>query len=384
MPVTYLTLRTSSTLLELSKMSNPIFKQPQALLITQYINLHTPFIKRTLRSQKILITRLANKLQLISKSFYSKEKLFYCYAYLDPRYPATYKKEYSYRLPSGKLVTFSHKPFYIGKGSTNRILGHIKEANNSKANNFKLNTIRSILALNLQPILIQTKTLAIESKAFAFEIDLIAGIGRFNLKTGPLTNNTDGGEGTSGVKWSEESKNKASKSRLGTKQSEETINKQRNKTFSVKTRKLISESLKEWNRKNPITSPESSAIRSLAQKGRIYDMSPEACAKRSLIHVNRPPISNETRERMRKAQLGKKQSPELVAKRVLAITGQKRTLEQCERMSKAMKGIPKGKQTPQVIAHRTALITGKTRSVEQRNNMSIGKQKAKAYKLSIQ
>ena len=60
--------------------------------------------------------------------------------------------------------------------------------------------------------------------------------------------------------------------------------------------------------------------------------------------VLRMPISDETREKMRKSQLGKKQSPEQIAKRVEKLRGghfnlgRKQSPEEKERRSKSMKG----------------------------------------------
>jgi len=54
------------------------------------------------------------------------------------------------------------------------------------------------------------------------------------------------------------------------------------------------------------------------------------------------PITEEQKEKNRKAALGKKMSPESIAKGVEKRTGQKRTNEQKARMSAAMTGIKKG------------------------------------------
>ncbi len=55
-------------------------------------------------------------------------------------------------------------------------------------------------------------------------------------------------------------------------------------------------------------------------------------------HQNRPPVTEETRMKMRLAKLGRKQSAEMVANRVKKITGLKRTEETKRKLSEANKG----------------------------------------------
>lgn len=176
----------------------------QAQLIVNYVNFCAPFVKRPVEKQKLLLQSLANKLKLVlvKNRTYSEIEEFYCYIYLDPRYPATYHKEYSYTLPSGKVVTFTHKPFYVGKGKSYRLVGHLSESKKETKkykNSYKNNIINKLYRLGLKPIIKPTASLVTEATALAFEINLIAGIGRHTTKTGPLTNVTHGGEGCSGV-----------------------------------------------------------------------------------------------------------------------------------------------------------------------------------------
>lgn len=89
-------------------------------------------------------------------------------------------------------------PFYIGKGFGRRIFHHEVEAKGAGCSH-KLNTIRLIAR--------QGGTIDYAIRAFfdcevdchAFEMAEITRIGRFDLKTGPLTNLTAGGEGTVGL-----------------------------------------------------------------------------------------------------------------------------------------------------------------------------------------
>ena len=117
-----------------------------------------------------------------------KDNRFYVYAFLDPRKPGKY--EY-------KDICFFYEPFYIGKGTGNRIKQHYapyKLVSNTPKNQ----KIKKIFSLNLKPIECIFKNNLLNNKALKIEISLIKLIGRKDLKKGYLTNVTDGGEGTVG------------------------------------------------------------------------------------------------------------------------------------------------------------------------------------------
>jgi len=114
-------------------------------------------------------------------------KFFYVYVYLDPRKSGQYKYgEYE----------FNYEPFYVGKGKENRI--------NIKKNDHCERKINKIKRLGFETIRIKLKENIEENYSFEVEKELIKLIGRENLNEGPLTNETDGGEGPSGYKWTEE------------------------------------------------------------------------------------------------------------------------------------------------------------------------------------
>lgn len=122
----------------------------------------------------------------------------YIYIYLDPRKPGKYKY--------GKYK-FEYEPFYVGKGKNNQLYKHLKCAfkNNKFAGNnrLKYNKIKKIIReINSNPIIIKYFEFLSEGETFKLEKDLISSIGRIDLKTGPLTNLTDGGQGTSNRKVS--------------------------------------------------------------------------------------------------------------------------------------------------------------------------------------
>lgn len=113
----------------------------------------------------------------------------YVYALLDSRKPGPFR--------FGWFV-FSHEPFYIGKGRGIRHTMHLKGALKGEKS-FKASKIRKILREGFE---ISTKILKsnlLNSEANALEARMISKIGRG--KKGPLTNLTDGGDGTSGYRY---------------------------------------------------------------------------------------------------------------------------------------------------------------------------------------
>ena len=149
---------------------------------------------------------------------YSSEKKFYVYQYL--------RAKDSER---GNIGT----PYYIGKGMKNRINGaHSIGLPISDSN-------RCIVSENM-----------VEADAFQLEMLLIHYYGRIDIHTGCLHNKTDGGEGSSGIIWTEERrKQRAILSRgntfmRGKKMSKEVREKQSiaHKNMSKETKQKMSES----------------------------------------------------------------------------------------------------------------------------------------------
>jgi hypothetical protein len=129
---------------------------------------------------------------------------YYIYAYLDPRKPG--KFEYS-------EFCSLYEPFYIGKGNGRRCNYHLNESKNKNSklkNRFNINKIKSILKIGLEPFIEKIYTNLSEDKSYSKEIELISEIGRKDLKIGPLTNLTFGGDGTSGYVFTDEDKIKMS------------------------------------------------------------------------------------------------------------------------------------------------------------------------------
>jgi hypothetical protein len=88
-------------------------------------------------------------------------------------------------------------PFYVGKGTGSRILNHESDARNTSLRSHKLNVIRAIHRAGRFVVYRLDAFFDQEKDALARERELITEIGRHDLGRGPLTNQTDGGEGTS-------------------------------------------------------------------------------------------------------------------------------------------------------------------------------------------
>lgn len=126
------------------------------------------------------------------KKIHLNQKIFYVYVYLDPRKP-------------GKYVygdfQFDYEPFYVGSGQRKRYLSHAKDSvlHRDNSNPLKSHKILKIIKETsreqLVRLIVKIKKNLYLDDAQKLEIKLIQTIGRYDLKTGPLTNLTDGGEG---------------------------------------------------------------------------------------------------------------------------------------------------------------------------------------------
>lgn len=85
-------------------------------------------------------------------------------------------------------------PFYVGKGSGDRVFCHERDALQTTLRSHKLNTIRALHA-NDRQVGYSIELMSGKLEALARERELTQSYGRHDLGTGPLTNMTDGGEG---------------------------------------------------------------------------------------------------------------------------------------------------------------------------------------------
>ena len=115
-----------------------------------------------------------------------EDRRFYVYIYLDPRKPGNYKYD---------GYEFDYEPIYVGKGKDNRYKAHLSSSNNDN-NKIKINKIKKIIReTGKEPIINIFSKMLTEKEAYDLEIKIIKTIGRIDLKTGILTNCSDGGEG---------------------------------------------------------------------------------------------------------------------------------------------------------------------------------------------
>jgi NUMOD3 motif len=172
-------------------------------------------------------------------------------------------------------------PYYIGKGTGNRIYSTYRKGAKPPKDKSRIIYLKQNLT---------------EEQAFKHEIYMIAVFGRKDLGTGILINRTDGGEGSSGVLQSEETKIKRSKALKGHIVSSKTRKKmsEASKNPSEETRKKISEA-----HKGKSLSEEHRQKLSVVKIGKTH--SEEHRRKNSEAHKN---PSEETRKKMSEAQKG--------------------------------------------------------------------------------
>lgn len=132
------------------------------------------------------------------KSSNANLPIYYVYALLDTRCSGPFRY--------GRYA-FRFKPFYVGKGKGNRPNSHLTMArgNGTRSKSQKSIKIRNIVkATGEIPEIRIVKRDMLEQDAFEFERKLIQSIGRIQLKTGPLVNRSDGGEGQKNIVYTEE------------------------------------------------------------------------------------------------------------------------------------------------------------------------------------
>jgi hypothetical protein len=116
--------------------------------------------------------------------------MYYVYCYIDPR---------------------NNKPFYIGKGTGDRKYRHLSESEDTTSNKHKYSKIKAIKSAGLHPIIIELASFTTDVEAYDYELEQIKKYGRKGYDhNGILTNITLGVNPPcrKGVKLSEEAKEK--------------------------------------------------------------------------------------------------------------------------------------------------------------------------------
>jgi hypothetical protein len=207
-----------------------------------------------------------------------------------------------YRFYTYAYLREDRTPYYVGKGTGKRIY--------SKEKNINLPKDKSRIIFLKQNIT--------EKEAFKHEIYMIAVFGRKDLGTGILYNRTNGGDGISGFKHSQKSKNEMSEKRRG-----------KNNAFYGKkhlpeTIKRLSENKKGKyvGDKNPFYeknhSQETKDKISRANKGRVLSIELRNEMSKRVKGENNPMFgknhSQETKDKISKVSKGKTCSDEIKQK----------------------------------------------------------------------
>jgi hypothetical protein len=186
-------------------------------------------------------------------------------------------------------------PFYVGKGTKKRAWQHLSRTDHHPF----VNKLRKMLGEGVQPEIEIIRALD-EGHAYFLEKCLIQVIGRQDLKTGPLTNLTDGGDGL--INMSPEAYKARGAKLIGRKHSDE-------------RRKNESEAAK--RRPTRTLSEEHKAAVSVKLTG--HEVTQETRAligekvrANAAAGLRKKPVtkSDEHREKLRQAQIGRVYSPE--------------------------------------------------------------------------
>lgn len=259
--------------------------------------------------------------------------MYIVYVLLNPLKPGNYQY--------GRLK-FGYEPFYVGMSSKGerRINKHLQEAEifleTKECFSKNLHKVRTIVNIwrAKQQVLFRTFKKQCLDSCFEYEQHVISLIGRRATKTGPLTNLTDGGEGTCGQVRSKEYKQRMSqrikqlyvdrpelKEEIGFRNSLEGMSEEHYKKM-----------LEGHARRRTKHSAETK--RKISQAGIGRKHSEETRAKIALANSLRV-ITDETKQKISKARTGKK-APEWFGKYISECnSGSKRSDETKQKMREA-------------------------------------------------
>jgi hypothetical protein len=177
---------------------------------------------------------------------------FYVYIYQDPE---------------------THIPFYVGKGKGKR-----KGYTSNHQHGWCGQKLKSLSAKGLRPEIVIYAENVPEQQAFCLERELIKRYGRRDIGTGILCNMTDGGEGFSGRKATEEQNRRNSERNKGKKQSAETVKK---RTAGQWGRKMSTEAIRKRTEKQKGRKRSKATCRKIGDSKRGTKLSAESIRKRT-------------------------------------------------------------------------------------------------------
>jgi hypothetical protein len=214
-------------------------------------------------------------------------------------------------------------PFYVGRGTGNRWLMHEYKAKRGRS--YKDNIICQIRDAGLRVPKRKIAEGLTDTEANELEIELIAKLGRH--PNGPLANMTDGGEGI--VEMPAESEARRRAKLKGRKKSDETRERLRRAASnpSAETRRKMSEKARA-----KIVSEETRQRQSVARKGR-----PKSAETRLRMRAAALLRSPEQYQKSAAARRGRTLPPEVREKIRATLTGQKMSDEARAKMSESQK-----------------------------------------------
>lgn len=174
---------------------------------------------------------------------------------------------------------------YIGKADNplDRLKNHIEEAKHSNVKTYKSNWIRQLLSEGLEPYIEILEEVLIDNWQEA-EIAWIEECKKFGLK---LTNKTNGGDGTTGLILSDETKEKMRQKAIGRPRTDEERRKlsesKKGKSTWVKGKHLTEEHKKRIGLANSGKKPSQEAISKRLEKMKGYHHSEEVRQRMSNI-----------------------------------------------------------------------------------------------------
>ena len=126
----------------------------------------------------------------------------YVYVYLDPERLGKFYY-------AGLDMCFLYEPFYIGKGTNNRLTKHLTESSLSDSSNLLKNKrLKKIVYEFKKPHILKIAEGLSDKEAFLYEKYIVELIGKIIENRGPLTNVVDGGNGfnSGSIPWNKNKK----------------------------------------------------------------------------------------------------------------------------------------------------------------------------------